>query len=67
MKTFGILFIILGMLLTFLGFISHASDIQLIIAFVGIAIAGIGGIMIYLAGIKQDLFSLYQWVKKDKD
>ncbi len=55
------------MLLTFLGFISHASDIQLIIAFVGIAIAGIGGIMIYLAGIKQDLFSLYQWVKKDKD
>jgi hypothetical protein len=36
------------------------------VAFVGIDMAGIGAILIYLAGIKNDLYSLYQWVKKDK-
>jgi energy-converting hydrogenase Eha subunit E len=66
MKALGILFVILGGLLTVLGVASYASDIQLIVAFVGIDMAGIGAILIYLAGIKNDLYSLYQWVKKDK-
>lgn len=57
---------LLGLFLTLLGFVSYASDIQLIVAFIGICMAGIGAIMISVAGIKNDLFSLYQWVKKDK-
>ena len=66
MKPLGIIFIILGIFLTLAGLASHASDIQLILAFLGVCMAGIGGIMISLAGIKEDLYSLYQWVKKDK-
>ncbi|CAB4707123.1 MAG: hypothetical protein F2672_04705 [Actinobacteria bacterium] len=66
MKPLGIIFVLLGLFLTLLGFVSYASDIQLIVAFIGICMAGIGAIMISVAGIKNDLFSLYQWVKKDK-
>jgi len=66
MKILGITFVVLGGLLAVLGFTSYASDIQLIVAFVGINMAGIGAVLIYLAGIKNDLYSLYQWVKKDE-
>jgi hypothetical protein len=66
MKALGIIFVVLGGLLAVLGFTSYASDIQLIVAFVGINMAGIGAVLIYMAGIKNDLYSLYQWVKKDK-
>lgn len=66
MKPLGIIFVLLGIFLALLGFVSYASDIQLILAFIGICMTGIGAIMISLAGIKNDLFSLYQWVKKDK-
>jgi len=66
MKALGVVFVVLGGLLAVLGFTSYASDIQLIVAFVGINMAGIGAVLIYLAGIKNDLYSLYQWVKKDK-
>ena len=66
MKVLGVIFVVLGGLLAVLGFTSYASDIQLIVAFVGINMAGIGAVLIYLAGIKNDLYSLYQWVKKDK-
>jgi hypothetical protein len=63
MKLLGILFVIFGLLLTFLGLTSYASDIQLLVAFVGINMVGIGAIMIYLTGIKSDLYSIYEWVK----
>jgi ABC-type sulfate transport system permease subunit len=66
MKILGIAFVVLGGLLAVLGFASYSSDIQLIVAFVGIIMAGIGAMLIYLVGIKNDLFSLYQWVKKEK-
>ena len=66
MKALGVVFVVLGGLLAVLGFTSYASDIQLIVAFVGINMAGIGAVLIYLAGIKNDLYSLYQWVKKDE-
>jgi hypothetical protein len=63
MKLLGILFVIFGLLLTLLGLTSYASDIQLLVAFVGINMVGIGAIMIYLTGIKSDLYSIYEWVK----
>ena len=66
MKILGILFVIFGVLLTLAGFFSYASDIQLIVAFIGINMTGIGAIMIYLNGIKSDLFSIYEWIKIQK-
>jgi hypothetical protein len=63
MKILGVLFVILGLMLTLVGLFSYASDIQLIIAFVGINMVGIGAVMIYLTGIKSDLYSIYEWVK----
>jgi hypothetical protein len=67
MKPLGIIFILLGAVLTFLGLASYASDIQLIVAFVGICMAGIGVIMIALDGIKGDLSSIHLWVKKGQE
>ena len=63
MKISGVLFVVFGIFLSLLGFFSYASDIQLIVAFVGIVMAGIGSIMIYITGIKNDLYSIYEWVK----
>ncbi len=63
MKILGVLFVIFGIFLTLLGFFSYASDIQLIVAFLGINMAGIGSVIIYLTGIKSDLYSIYEWVK----
>jgi Ca2+/Na+ antiporter len=67
MKLLGTLFIIAGVLLTFLGFYSYASDIQLIVAFIGICMAGLGVIMIAIGEIREDLYSTYQWVKKGQE
>jgi hypothetical protein len=67
MKFLGILFAILGTFLTLVGFLYYASDIQLIIAFIGINMGGIGALMIYSTGIKKDLYSIYEWVKIQKD
>lgn len=66
MKLLGILFVIFGLLLTVLGFTTYASDIQLLVAFVGINMVGIGAIMIYISGIKNDLYAIYEWVKIQK-
>jgi hypothetical protein len=66
-KILGILFVVFGIFLTLAGFTSYASDIQLIVAFTGINMAGIGSLMIYLTGIKKDLFSIYEWVKIQKN
>jgi hypothetical protein len=66
MKILGILFVIIGVFLALVGFTSYASDIQLIVAFVGVNMAGLGSIMIYLTGIKSDLYSIYEWVKIQK-
>jgi hypothetical protein len=63
MKILGILFVIFGLILALLGFFSYASDIQLIVAFIGINMAGVGSLMIYITGIKSDLYSIYEWVK----
>jgi hypothetical protein len=65
-KILGILFVIAGVFLTFIGFASYASDIQLIAAFTGINMAGIGALLIFLSGIKTDLYSIYEWIKRDK-
>lgn len=45
MKGVGFIYIVLGIILTVAGFALMASDIQLIIAFCGINMAGIGLIM----------------------
>lgn len=66
MKILGILFVIIGIFLALAGFTSYASDIQLIVAFVGVNMAGLGSVMIYLTGIKSDLYSIYEWVKIQK-
>jgi hypothetical protein len=66
MKILGILFVIIGVFLALAGFTSYASDIQLIVAFVGVNMAGLGSVMIYLTGIKSDLYSIYEWVKIQK-
>ena len=66
MKILGILFVIIGVFLALAGFTSYASDIQLIVAFVGVNMAGLGSVMIYLNGIKSDLYSIYEWVKIQK-
>jgi hypothetical protein len=66
MKILGILFVILGIFLALAGFTSYASDIQLIVAFTGVNMAGLGSIMIYLNGLKNDLYSIYEWVKIQK-
>ena len=63
MKLLGILFVVFGLFLSLLGFLSYASDIQLIVAFIGINMVGIGAVMIYVTGIKSDLYSIYEWVK----
>jgi len=67
MKILGILFVIIGVFLALVGFTSYASDIQLIVAFVGVNMAGLGSVMIYLTGIKSDLYSIYEWVKIQKN
>jgi hypothetical protein len=66
MKILGVIFVIVGILLALAGFTSYASDIQLIVAFTGINMAGLGSVMIYLTGIKSDLYSIYEWVKIQK-
>ena len=66
MKILGIIFVISGIFLALAGFTSYASDIQLIVAFTGVNMAGLGSIMIYLTGIKTDLYSIYEWVKIQK-
>jgi hypothetical protein len=66
MKILGILFVIIGIFLALAGFTSYASDIQLIVAFIGVNMAGLGTVMIYLTGIKSDLYSIYEWVKIQK-
>jgi hypothetical protein len=66
MKILGILFVGFGIFLALAGFTSYASDIQLIVAFTGVNVAGLGSIMIYLSGLKSDLYSIYEWVKIPK-
>ena len=66
MKILGILFVIIGIFLALAGFTSYASDIQLIVAFTGFNMVGVGSIMLYLTGIKSDLYSIYEWVKIQK-
>jgi hypothetical protein len=66
MKILGALFVVFGILLALAGFTSYASDIQLIVAFTGVNMAGLGSIMIYLTGVKGDLYSIYEWVKIPK-
>jgi len=65
-KILGILFVISGVFLFLLGIFSYASDIQLVIAFVGLNMAGIGSIIIYATGLKSDLYSIYEWIKIQK-
>jgi hypothetical protein len=66
MKILGVIFVIVGIFLGLAGFFSFATDIQLIVAFTGVNMAGLGSVMIYLSGIKSDLYSIYEWVKIQK-
>jgi hypothetical protein len=66
MKILGVIFVIVGIFLGLAGFVSFATDIQLIVAFTGVNMAGLGSVMIYLSGIKSDLYSIYEWVKIQK-
>jgi len=66
MKILGVIFVIVGFFLGLAGFVSFATDIQLIVAFTGVNMAGLGSVMIYLSGIKSDLYSIYEWVKIQK-
>jgi hypothetical protein len=64
MKIWGIAFIVFGVFWTIVGFLSSASDIQLGIAVTGICMAGIGGVLIAQASIKNDLMNVWLWIKE---
>jgi hypothetical protein len=64
MKLWGIVFIVFGVFWTIAGFLSYKSDIQLGIAVTGICMAGIGGVLIALAGIQKDLLNIWLWIKE---
>ena len=55
MKAFGVVFIAVGIVVALLGFGNIASDIQLGIGVMGIAITGIGVILFYLSKISEEL------------
>ena len=67
MKITGVVFIIAGIFWAIAGFAMYASDIQLGIALTGICMAGIGGLMIGLSNLQNDLMKVWLWVKKSEN
>jgi len=55
MRVLGFIFIVVGIFITFAGFASYVSDIQLGIGISGIVLVGIGFLMIAVDGIAKDL------------
>jgi hypothetical protein len=55
MRVLGFAFIVGGLFITFAGFASYVSDIQLGIGISGIVLVGIGFLMIAVDGIAKDL------------
>jgi hypothetical protein len=64
MKTWGFLLVSAGAFFAIAGFASYSSDIQLGIAVGGMCLAGIGGVLIALSGIKKDIMNVWLWIKE---
>ena len=64
MKIWGVVFILFGVFWAIAGFVLYKSDIQLGIAVTGICMAGIGGVLIAQASIKNDLMNIWLWIKE---
>ena len=67
MKIFGIVFIAIGILVSVSGFVNSATDIQLGIGIMGIALVGTGLILVYLSIVREELEIVYLWARKDKE
>jgi len=66
-KITGVLFIIGGVFWAIAGFATYSSDIQLGIALSGICMAGIGGLLVGLSNLQNDVLNLWLWVKKENN
>ena len=64
MKIFGIAFIATGILVAIDGFANLVTDIQFGIGVIGMAIAGIGLILVYLSTVKDELQLVYMATRR---
>jgi divalent metal cation (Fe/Co/Zn/Cd) transporter len=64
MKIFGILFLGTGILIAIDGFANLVTDIQFGIGVMGIAIAGIGIVLVYLSTVKDELQLVYMATRR---